>query len=617
MLQYMVISWEVADVQSRSTVERLTDRLRVDSSCWNLGTDSPGLCILFSDVRSGSHEVYEIGGGRGYIFGKVFNHDFKGDGLPGAGRFDSLECDRIVESQGRYLVERYWGSYVAFLFEPKSGRLNVIRSPQGRLPCYMTNCGTARFFFSSLDRCMPIGLLNWTLNEQFIANHVYNPGLRAGDTGIKEIAEVIPGQCCTVEVDHRITKTLYWSPANIARQAAVNDLHDAAARVRHVTERCIWSWAAGYRRILHNLSGGLDSAVVLSCLKSAPSQPEVVSVNYFDSSAYGDERKFARMAASAAQCRLLEVENGTSITALECLNGLQPSPSPTNYQGALHYAKIQGQIAADWNIDVSFDGSLGDQLFYNLDKELIAIDQMSCEGLGQRSIRTAAAVARAEGASVWRLLATAAKIRWHPHSWKIESCIGLAQNLITPELLRATRNGAWNTHPWLEDTDGLLPGKRAQIFALALAPTEDRSSELLGLGESLSLIPALYSQPLAELCLQIPTFVHSPNGTPRLVERLAFADAIPTPIAERVTKGIVDAFLSKVVDFNREFLRDFMLDGWLVKQGLLDRGKIDALLTQDGRLYTEGASELLYEHLNTEAWIRSVEQLTRHAAQTS
>ena len=66
---------------------------------------------------------------------------------------------------------------------------------------------------------------------------------------------------------------------------------EAVVSLRETTVGCEHAWASCYDGIVHNLSGGLDSSIVLSCLKSAPSRPRVTCLNYFTTGPNEDERR--------------------------------------------------------------------------------------------------------------------------------------------------------------------------------------------------------------------------------------------------------------------------------------------------------------------------------------
>jgi asparagine synthase (glutamine-hydrolysing) len=111
------------------------------------------------------------------------------------------------------------------------------------------------------------------------------------------------------------------------------------------------------------------------------------------------------------------------------------------------------------------------------------------------------------------------------------------------------------------------------------------------------------SQPLVELCLRTPTYVLIRNGMDRATARRAFAPDLPPEIIKRRNKGRVDQHIRNVMDANLNFVRDMLLNGRLVKAGLLDRRNLELYLTRERSPADFQYSEILHEHLCVEAWL--------------
>jgi asparagine synthase (glutamine-hydrolysing) len=116
-------------------------------------------------------------------------------------------------------------------------------------------------------------------------------------------------------------------------------------------------------------------------------------------------------------------------------------------------------------------------------------------------------------------------------------------------------------------------------------------------------IRPLASQPLIEACLRIPTYVLTAGGRDRAATRHAFAGEVPPAILSRRAKGGIDQLVQRLLLRNLPFVREFMLDGVLVKEKLLNRQKVERVLATQGMLGPE-VGELMARHLSTEAWVR-------------
>ena len=113
----------------------------------------------------------------------------------------------------------------------------------------------------------------------------------------------------------------------------------------------------------------------------------------------------------------------------------------------------------------------------------------------------------------------------------------------------------------------------------------------------------LLSQPLVELCLRIPTYVLIKNGIDRATARRAFAPELPPEVIKRRNKGRIDQHIRNVLDANLDFVRDLLLNGRLVREGLLNRRNLEMYLTRERSPADFEYSEILQEQLCVEAWL--------------
>jgi asparagine synthase (glutamine-hydrolysing) len=155
--------------------------------------------------------------------------------------------------------------------------------------------------------------------------------------------------------------------------------------------------------------------------------------------------------------------------------------------------------------------------------------------------------------------------------------------------------------PWIREAEGLTPGLAWQILCLCI-PAEFYES--FGGATAIERTPVLMSQPVMEVCLRIPTYVWIDGGRDRSIARRAFADVLPQAIVRRTQKGLADRYNRRMLDENAVFLREMLLDGMLVKEGLLDRDKLEAFMRPDGSLESFEYNEILRRHLCTEVWLR-------------
>jgi len=124
-----------------------------------------------------------------------------------------------------------------------------------------------------------------------------------------------------------------------------------------------------------------------------------------------------------------------------------------------------------------------------------------------------------------------------------------------------------------------------------------------GLDDPLRFSP-LFSQPLVETCLAIPSWVWCQGGINRAPARAAFAAELPAAITGRVAKAGPDTVMRAVFARDRARLRAMLHDGLLAGQGLLDLAAIDAALALDPQADDDRIYRLL-DLVEAEAWARS------------
>jgi asparagine synthase (glutamine-hydrolysing) len=116
-------------------------------------------------------------------------------------------------------------------------------------------------------------------------------------------------------------------------------------------------------------------------------------------------------------------------------------------------------------------------------------------------------------------------------------------------------------------------------------------------------IAPLYSQPVLELTLRIPIYVHFDQGWDRGLARRAFAGDIPEPIRQRRWKDRAPGSFEEITIRNRDFMRETILGGSLAQNGLIDQVAVENVLRGDlsNRSFFVGE---LYTFLDLEMWLR-------------
>lgn len=609
MFRYVGFVWDEQSRVQAQTAQLLATRLQQNSAEWRAVVEQPGLKVLCAGVRSGSSESYVLEQGAGVVLGTLFDSTNGRHGDFPKARLRRSECASILNSEGRELVTAYWGRYVAFIYDRKTAATRILRDPTGHLPCLLVSHRDIRICFSRVEDCLALQLPRFSINWDYVAAYVLASFVQSEETGLNEVSEIQAGECVTI-CRNGISRRFYWDPLAIAQQNIVDSRLDAVPALRQTAKACVHAWASCYEGILHHLSGGLDSSIVLGCLRDAPTRPRITCVNYHSPIGGGDERLYARLAAARAGCDLVERERDFDVK-LEPILHVARSERPLLIRNRnVQVDRLESQLAGNIGATALFGGEGGDQLFYQNPVMLIASDYVHHRGLRPGIFKVAMGVARLDNSSVWVVLRKGIRNGLVPRRWNpLEEPCKYRKLVSRAVIDDVTRDNRF-LHPWFRDTDGMPHGKLWHIFMLSF-PQQFYSP--LGQPDDPEPVEPLTSQPLLELCLRIPTYVLSTGGLDRAIARQAFAEDVPEQILRRTTKGVIEGYVKEMIMRNVRFVRELLLDGILVKEGMLDRSSLEeALSGRPGRVGSAMAEIL--DHLTTESWARNWAQAREEAA---
>jgi asparagine synthase (glutamine-hydrolysing) len=595
MFRYIALLWDHTIERHAAIADRLGDGLEARPG-WQAALLAPGLRVFTAGARQGINGSYPLPAQGGVIVGKLFRRgDIDATGSNDV-EFTFEEADRIRHTGGRSLVEGFWGRYVAF-FCDAANRSIVIRDPSGTLPCYRMQHEGVWIVFSWLDDvlsampCVRTPAINW----EGIEAHILLGLLGGRETALCGVWQVLPGEC-TLLTPTGAACALAWNAVDIARAAEDRSPEEAATRLRHTVRACAQAWANCYDRILLRLSGGVDSAILLSCLDRGVTSAEVVCLNYHSAGSDSDERTYARLAAVRAGRTLIERERDDSFR-LEALIDVARTPTPGHYVGRMGASRMDAELAAAHGASAMFTGGGGDQLFFELRCTWPAADYLKNRGLGIGFAAAAMDAARLGRVSLWQAIRSAvADCLRPPDPWQ---GIGSHLRLAGVAALQTSCRRERFIHPALVPNPDLPVGKLHQTQDLTL-PFEYYDPCLQDAAPE--LVNPLLSQPLIELCLRLPTYCLTRGGRGRALARDAFAADIPHEIACRRSKGGMDEHVARVLARNITFARSLLLDGRLVERGILDRRRVEAALSGSPAALSAYVGEVL-NCIGVEAWL--------------
>jgi asparagine synthase (glutamine-hydrolysing) len=557
-----------------------------------------GLFVGYAGARVGSTEPHDLHGGAGVVLGKLFERPGDSPSTAAPLALNESRTRAIMGSRGRNLVDRYWGRYVAFLHDEETQTSWVLRDPSGGLPCLAVRFGGVRLYFSAMDDIKPLGLGPFDVNWAYLTAWICVMRGHSHGTALREVSQVLAGECVELR-DDVATSAFYWDALQIANSDIIEDPDEAARALRDSIVDSVGAWASCYSAITLSLSGGLDSSIIYAALRGSPAQQKLTCFHYFPTGTDMDERRYARQVAQSGGSELLERPRD-SLTRLEPLLEVEASHEPTTYLYFLEHSRLDAELAAEHNATAAFTGWGGDQLFYRHNALLAAGDFLHYRGFRPQFLRVALDAAHMDRVSVWHVLREAFAHHFQQRPWSFRDEIVRARPLIRPEVIHEVYRGAVYTHPLLSDTRGTPNGKLWHALQIS-SPWE--FYDPLGREADPERVSPLYSQPVLELCLRLPVHVLTLGGWDRAIARRAFYEDLPREVANRKDKGAIEEHLRSIIDHNITFIRELLLDGALVSEGVIDRKRLVTALSGKVSQSHSTAAEIL-DFVGTEAWLR-------------
>lgn len=607
MLSYLCIAWNVRNTRAIDQVEGITTRLRHASSPWAMCHAWPGLRFFLPLSGPNRPPLIRFQNGRGVIVGSIFPLK-QGSAFTttAAQTLSAYTESQIVATDGRSIIKTHWGSYVAiFRGSPSS---IVLRGPMSTLPCFWTETSDLTIFFSRPADITELGLTSFDINWEQIRAQSLRGDYLCEETALTGVYTLVSGDCILFQSGRPVRRT-YWTPAT-APSSPVTNLETAVDLIRTSTQSVISCWASLHDALAVSLSGGFDSSVVLSCLAGAPSKPRILAVNLY-SRRSADERQYARSMAARHGIPLLEIEHPRAIDFTPFLQCARTANPVLNF-GAYATEQMYLDLSRERGVSAIFRGELGDcVLGHGFGAELLA-DALWRYKLTARTLRVILNYAILYRVSVWRALRLTLReygAYRRPRFRGTYQCLREAgitaeHSLVTGDsIAHYEANQQRFLHPWLVDRAQCPPGWLLTIPALIMTTSTWSHSGFSDAGDALFLSP-LASQPLVEAFLAIPPDFHITSSESAVVARRAFGSQLSPEVLNRgMGKGAPDLWLSDLIAHNRPFLREILLDGILVQQGILDRRKIEAALSERINQSKIPIAELFVQ-LYIEAWLR-------------
>lgn len=597
MHHYIALAWATNDMRAAREARRVRETLLQSRGlCWRTVLDVDGLSVCAKSPVDAAMCTYVLADNLGVIVGRLFIQDQASTPVRSA----ELPSAKIVETNGNWLLEHYWGRYVAVLRGPKGDRYSVLRDCSGQIPCFYANLNGLYVFFADVCDLEHLDL-RVTLNERYLAAFISRQPLHVRETGLREITELLAGDCVTIEATGAC-HTHMWNPRSIVANRTMDNYVQARTALTGLTENVIAAWARFYRRILLSISGGLDSAIVLGCLKRLGLADRVVCVTQYTVDTSDDERLYARSAARMAGVSLTELPRvSDGVLFAEKLRRVPPDPKPdiskTNRILALDGLNA---LAEEFGCDALWTGQGGDQIFLQAHHGYGAADYLLQHRHPWRLPNMIYESALLSRNSVWSILSQAICYRFRKGRAPPVVLGGRGARFLAKSAIPAYSEDSLAI-PWRVGAERIPPGKLDQLDILL--DLLNRHKPIVGLERPYEQHP-LISQPLIELSLQIPTYHLLRGGRQRAMARDAFVDRVPPSIIMREDKGGINDQVRSLLRGSAPYIIESLMDGSLVSLGILDRSSLEGILCHE-ETFTKDEQFPLFACIAAEAWAQN------------
>lgn len=508
------------------------------------------------------------------LTGKVFNKK----------NYDPItteELEREVDAPNEHFVRNYWGNYIYLKLQDDTAK--ILRDPVGQFPLFYTKLDSGACLFASEMEILIDMIKKPGFNWKYFSSYILHGFITTEETVFDGIYELPHG--CQIAYDFKTgsTKTsVLWNPLDYLE--GYRNTACAIDDIINITSNVIEKWTSGVDVVSLDFSGGTDSTGILFLLnKVLHEKQELKLINMFHPEVLSsDERKYAFEIAKGLGINLIEFDHSESLPYDKDCRVLNFKPNwPTSL---LSYLKINNDISfmlngnKDKNI-MYVSGHGGDHIFLCPPPITSLCDYLIEQGSKgfNKKIREIYEIFRkplfpiisdmAKGFIIYYLYSSyepsAYAINTHKKApWFNESFLLLEKQI--------------RYHPFFynENTTKSLPGKFGLIDAI-YSGLSTIKTDIRDCGVNPVFFP-LFSQPLLELALSMPTYESYRDGYNRYPFRKAISDTFKTNAVWRRDKGETSGISQRGLKKNEKQIFDLCLEGNMVKQGLINKDKLSS-----------------------------------------
>jgi len=600
---FACLAWPAGNEDATRRVEHLVSALQTHQPERPSAFRMPGLYL--ADLSPTGHPACRIlplhnaeGVPAGCLYGTLFRRA-AGSQRP-LDRLSPEETRRICRTGGRALMTEYWGHYVLIL---KTGdTVSLLADPMSAIPCFYRRHGEIACVFSHLEACPDEFATDLTLDLASLRRLRVYDKIQTGRTAYCEIHELGGGQRLELIRPNASPETI-WDPRPLASQPLHLSDQDAAEALHETVRDCVGSWASACGHIAMDLSGGLDSSIVTSCLAKVCNDKRLDIVHHHIRAADAPELVHAQATCAHLGLDLLALDIAPS-RALPDPDAHPPSARPwRNFLGLGFDTILPDRLRSPET--TFFTGQGGDHLFL-MTRSPLGLTDCIRHGAYARLWTEWLNAARLSDTSLWKTFASNLPyLMGRTARSALETAIkGRLDRLDMP----GGKSGAWleGLPDWALRPGDLPPGKFEQISTL---PHLFQIRDPLARASGRHVIHPLISQPLIELCLRLPVWQLCLGGINRGLARMAFSSDLPDQIRRRTSKGEATQYYARQLAGDWEKVATALSQGCLMEAGLLGRAELDRLLA-DRAMTASATFRDMLQLYTLEAWMRAARSRT-------
>jgi asparagine synthase (glutamine-hydrolysing) len=592
---FFAMSWDPHETSAVDHAARIRARM-MDGPAPATLLETPDFLIAdLSQPAPDEAPILAVHRSDGQPGGAIFGTFFPRNGRMRLTAIRNSAATSLLDTNGRNLYRDYWGSYVAFV---RAGdNLAVYTDPVSSIPCFYSSEKGVTFVYSNLELCPFLDRSRFSLNLDFISTLIAYDKIQNGETGLNEVRELLGGQRLMARTPDAPPETL-WNPREVAREVLEPDPETAANLLRDTARQVVGAWGMCVSSPAVDLSGGLDSSIVLACLVESEVPAPHLAVHHIVDSGDPPEVEFARATAAFLGADLAEIRFSPSRQLPDA--GAHPASARPYRQFLSRDFNAQLAEASGGMHRTYLTGQGGDHLFHASQTPFGFADYLRQHGMRQSHLEIANS-ARLSGRSVWRVLRdTLPECLGKPHASALLAAIAARRTVLNAGA-QDRFDPAYALPDWARSPDGLPPGKFDQVSGLLhMIQVQERLFQK----DPRDVVHPLMSQPLIELCLRLPVYLLSLGGVSRGLARQAFDGRLPDRVRLRMTKGEATRYFVDQLRLNRSLLLETLVDGELVSHGIVEREDVETFLRED-QFLTHPAGRMILVYYAIEAWLRT------------